>query len=605
MFDFIRNLFEKKQPKNKEQKPKDFDDETPKSSDVVTFPYDEYAEYGYDAYWRNRINKVLIVDNTDSERYEEFDKMEKEIPEIKAALDLHTDYTIYPNAEDDSKMFKITSEEANIREKIEEIENRTGLQEKLYRMIRNMLKYGDNVEEIVTNVEGNRFMGFRWINIKTIVPVMDNGFPKTEPSMTQVIDDRVVATFNDTEVFHLSLNTDSERYSKFGKGMSILECSRMLYRQLKLMEEGMMITRLSRANQNYALIVDVGELQGDDALNYLDHFKKRVTRKKYYNPQTKQWNWEYNPLSVVEDIMVPTRQGSGGNVVPLNNTANVGKDIDDILYIQDKLIYSTGCPKLLIGKEVDVNSKSTSDNQVAAFLRRIRRIQTIITPQLKKLYQNVLRIEGFDVSLESLKVVFPSSTTVDEERKAAILRVQTEVARVLKIDLQAVDNMYIYTKVLGMSEREAEAYNEKIEQYKQDEEQKEIDKLKKMQSLGLLNTSSNSSTGSISGIAKKVGGNSGSSNAYNPNRPHSYKKSPSNKSGKMTGGSGTSTGSTSWGKEESYGEEVELTYDELLNVVKDKLTKEQYDSFMEHQKLINSDENLKSAVLELIEILKD
>lgn len=598
MFDFIKNLFEKKQTPKPAAK-KDFDDEEPKKSNVQTFPYDEASTYGYDAYWRNRINKVLIIDNNDSTRYDEFDKMDLEIPEIRMALDLHADYIIYPNNEDESKMVKITSEEANIREKIEEVENRIGLQEKLEPMIRAMLKYGDNVEELVTNVEGNRFMGFRNVPIKTIVPVMDNGYPMTNPSMTQVIDDRVVAEFDDTEVFHLSLNTDRERYCKYGKGMSILEGSRMLYRQLKLMEEGMMITRLSRANQNYALIVDVGELQGDDALNYLDHFKNRVTRKKYYNPQTKQWNWEFNPLSVIEDIMVPTRQGSGGNVIPLNNTANVGKDIDDIQYIQDKLIYSTGCPKLLIGKEVDVNSKSTSDNQVAAFLRRIRRIQTIITPQLKKLYQNILKIEGYNVSLESLKVIFPSGTTVDEERKAAILRVQTEVARVLKIDLQAIDNMYIYTKVLGMSEREAEAYIKEVDKYKEDEEKKELDKLKKMQSMGLLNTSSANSAS-----VPKVGNGSSNGSNYNPNRPKNYKKSPSNKSGKMTGGSGTSVGSSNWGKEDFEHETVELTYDELMNVIKEKLTEKQYEEFLKHKELIEKDESLRNAVLDLIALME-
>ena len=125
----------------------------------------------------------------------------------------------------------------------------------------------------------------------------------------------------------------------------MLEKSRLLYRQVKLMEEGVMISRLSRANQNYAIIVDVGDLQGEDALSFLDQYRKRVTRRKYVDSRTGKWAWNYNPLSVIEDIMVPTRAGSGGNVVALNNNMPLEKTLKILCTSQDKLIYSTGTLK--------------------------------------------------------------------------------------------------------------------------------------------------------------------------------------------------------------------------------------------------------------------
>jgi hypothetical protein len=443
-------------------------EEKPKSTAILN----EDDDYMVGDYWTTRIKEVLRVDESDRSRYTELHLMDNEVPELAAALDVNADYIVYPNENDKSKTVKVTSTNAKAQAKIDEIEERVSVQNQLYPMIRSMLKYGDNAEELVTNVDANKFLGFRNIPIKTMVPVMLDGFPNMEPRIVQVIAGKQHAKFNDNEVFHLCLRTDRERYCRYGKGVSMMEHSRLLYRQQRLMEEGVMITRLSRANQNYAIIVDVGELQGEDALAFLDAYKKRVTRRKYIDQRTGKWSWSYNPLSVIEDIMVPTRAGSGGNVVALNNNSSTGKNIEDIMYFQDKLIYSTGTPKILIGKEVDTNSKSTSDNQMIGFLRRIRRNQLIITPDIKKLYQNILRIEGVEVDLNELNVVWPLSMTVDEERKMATEKIRAEIAKILRVDIGCVDDRFIYTNILGMSESEADEMEDRVATMREDEDER-------------------------------------------------------------------------------------------------------------------------------------
>lgn len=420
-------------------------------------------------YWSGRIKDTLKVDDTDINRYVEVELMDLEVPELATALDVNADYIVYPNENNKNKTVNITSTNIKAQNKIDEIESRISVQQQLFPMIRSMLKYGDNAEEIVTNVDRNIVLGFRNIPIKTLVPVMVDGFPNHDPRIVQQIGGKRVAEFKSEEVFHLSLNTDRGRYCRYGKGVSMLEKSRLLYRQVKLMEEGVMVSRLSRANQNYAIIVDVGDLQGEDALAFLDQYRKRVTRRKYVDSRTGKWAWNYNPLSVIEDIMVPTRAGSGGNVVALNNNSNTGKNIEDIMYFQDKLIYSTGTPKILIGKEVDTNSKSTSESQMIVFLRRIRRIQFSITPALKELYKNMLAIEGVYVTLDELHVQWPSSMTVDEERKMLIEKLKAEVAKILRVDIGCVDDLFIFTKILGMSEIEAEHLKARVDAQKEDD----------------------------------------------------------------------------------------------------------------------------------------
>ena len=430
---------------------------------------DAFGENLIGDYWSSRVKDALKVDDTDINRYIEVDLMDLEVPEISTALDVNADYIVYPNENNKNKTVNITSTNVKAQNKIDEIESRISVQQQLFPMVRGMLKYGDNAEEIVTNVDRNLVLGFRNIPIKTVVPVMIDGFPNNDPRIVQHICGKRVAEFKAEEVFHLSLNTDRGRYCRYGKGLPMLEKSRLLYRQVKLMEEGVMISRLSRANQNYAIIVDVGDLQGEDALSFLDQYRKRVTRRKYVDSRTGKWAWNYNPLSVIEDIMVPTRAGSGGNVVALNNNSSTGKNIEDIMYFQDKLIYSTGTPKILIGKEVDTNSKSTSDNQMIVFLRRIRRIQSSITPAIKELYKNMLAIEGVYVTLDELNVQWPSSMTIDEERNMIIEKLKAEIAKILRVDIGCVDDFYIYTKILGMSDIEAETLKDRLDAQKEDD----------------------------------------------------------------------------------------------------------------------------------------
>jgi len=500
-----------------------------------------------DEYWSKKIKNIIYLDDTDKTRYKELNDMDNEVPEISAALDVNADYVIYPNDHDNSKAVKVISTNTKAQNKIEEIESRVSIQEQLFPQIRAMLKYGDNAEELVLDLAGKKFLGFRNIPIKTIAPIMIDGFPSKEPRLSQIIAGAVHAEFNDNEIFHLCLNTDRERFCKYGKGVSMVEKSRLLYRQLRLMEEGMMITRLSRANQNYAMIVDVGELQGDEALAFLDSYKKRIMRRKYINPQTGQWSWEYNPLSVIEDIMVPTRAGSGGNVIPLNNNANTGKDIEDIMYCEDKLIYSTGTPKLLIGKEVDVNSKSTSDNQMGNFLRRIRRIQTIITPAIKGLYQNILAVEGVPVSLDELDVVWPLSLTIDEERKMTIEKIKCEIAKMLMVDMDVIDDIFIYNRVLGMTQDEASEMQRRMKIAREERQEKADALLAKQKAAGVA---------------------AGDDEEDNEEEP------------------------------------APKTKEELIKIVKGKLSESEFKEWEKMQKIINKNPKFGGLVLNLIDLLQ-
>lgn len=404
--------------------------------------------------WENYIETKLDRNASDKRKYLDYDLMDEEVPEMSSALDVNADFIVYPSDTAKTEIFKVTHNRSSIQKKINDITLRTNMQQEFYTMVRNALKYGDNFEEIIFTNDRKKVLGFRHISVRTMIPNVENG-NFMSPAYLQVNDvGKTIASLDENEIFHLCLALDRNRYVKYRKGVSMLQFARLSYRQLRLMEEGLMITRLSRANQHYAIVVDVGNYEGDEALDFVDKYKKKIFRRKYIDQRTGNWSWEYNPLSVIEDIVVPTRQGSGANVIPLNNANMAGKNIEDINYFQDKMIYATHTPKIIIGKETDVNSKSTSETQMVAYLRKIRRFQSIFEPQIKEFYVNALTVEGVIVKSEDLGITWPISNFIDEERRWRIEKLKLDCASMWS-ELGLADDLFIYTVIMGMTEDEA------------------------------------------------------------------------------------------------------------------------------------------------------
>ncbi len=503
--------------------------------------------------WENYIETKLDRNASDKRKYLDYDLMDEEVPEMSSALDVNADFVVYPSDTSKTEIFKVNHQKSSIQKKINDITLRTNMQQEFYTMVRNALKYGDNFEEILVTKDRKKALGFRHIAVRTVVPNVENGV-FLSPAYLQVNDvGKTIASLDESEVFHLCLALDRDKYAKYRKGVSMLQFARLSYRQLRLMEEGLMITRLSRANQHYAIVVDVGNNEGDDALDFIDKYKKRIFRRKYIDQRTGQWSWEYNPLSVIEDIVVPTRQGSGANVIPLNNANMAGKNIEDINYFQDKMIYATHTPKIIIGKETDVNSKSTSETQMVGFLRKIRRFQSIFEPQIKEFYINALALEGVIVTKEDLNITWPISNFIDEERRWRIEKLKLDCASMWS-ELGLADDLFIYTVILGMTEDEALALQQRLD----DEElryQDEIDTMLANASDESDKTASEFETG----------------------------EDDDKKSGKEDEGR-------------------DATKEELLGFMLKKLGEEKFNKWMKVQEMLDKNPDMKQIVVELIQL---
>ena len=110
--------------------------------------------------------------------------------------------------------------------------------------------------------------------------------------------------------------------------------------QLKMMEDALVIYRLSRAPERRIFYIDVGNLPKLKAEQYLKDIMARYRNKIVYDSATGEIRDDRKFMSMLEDFWLPRREGGRGTeITTLPGGENLGQ-IDDINYFQNKLYQS-------------------------------------------------------------------------------------------------------------------------------------------------------------------------------------------------------------------------------------------------------------------------
>lgn len=114
--------------------------------------------------------------------------------------------------------------------------------------------------------------------------------------------------------------------------------------QLKMMEDSLVIYRLSRAPERRIFYIDVGNLPKIKAEQYLKDIMARYRNKIVYDSATGEIRDDRKFMSMLEDFWLPRREGGRGTeITTLPGGENLGQ-IDDVNYFQNKLYQSLNVP---------------------------------------------------------------------------------------------------------------------------------------------------------------------------------------------------------------------------------------------------------------------
>jgi len=128
-----------------------------------------------------------------------------------------------------------------------------------------------------------------------------------------------------------------------------------------MIEDSLVIYRLSRAPERRIFYIDVGNLPKVKAEQYLREVMNRYRSKLVYDANTGEVRDDKKFMSMLEDFWLPRREGGRGTeITTLPGGQNLG-EITDIQYFQKKLYKSLGVPESRLGADGGFNLGRSSE----------------------------------------------------------------------------------------------------------------------------------------------------------------------------------------------------------------------------------------------------
>jgi hypothetical protein len=114
--------------------------------------------------------------------------------------------------------------------------------------------------------------------------------------------------------------------------------------QLRMIEDAVVIYRITRAPERRVFYVDVGNLPKQKAEEYVRGLMQRYRNKLMYDPNTGEVQDSRKHLSMLEDFWMPRREGGRGTEIQTLEAGQNLSEMEDVKYFQKKLFQSLNVP---------------------------------------------------------------------------------------------------------------------------------------------------------------------------------------------------------------------------------------------------------------------
>ena len=243
--------------------------------------------------------------------------------------------------------------------------------------------------------------------------------------------------------------------------------------QLRMIEDSLVIYRLSRAPERRIFYIDVGNLPKVKAEQYLRDVMARYRNKLVYDANTGEIKDDKKFMSMLEDFWLPRREGGRGTEIStLPGGQNLG-ELTDIEYFQKKLYRALNVPESRIGADSGFNLGRSSEIlrdelMFSKFVGRLRkRFSGLFVDLLRTqmILKNISTPEDFDKMAEHIQFDYKYDNHFAELKDHELMTERLNIMVAIEPYIGTYYSRdYVKRKVLRQTDEEIEEMQQEMEE---------------------------------------------------------------------------------------------------------------------------------------------
>jgi hypothetical protein len=479
--------------------------------------------------YASRLPEVYSGHPNRIERYNQYENMDMD-SEINACLDIIAEFSTQLNTQNATPFEvnftdKPTDHEIDIiKKQLQQWVKLNKLDQRIFKLFRNTIKYGDQIfvrdpetfemmwvdmsklaRVIVNESEGKRPEQYVIRDINPNFQNMSVAAKTTTDYMTNPVTGSISGSANYTmpnggtgggttnsrfmmamnevcidakHVVHISLNEGLDIFWPFGR--SILEQIFMVFKQKQLLEDAVLIYRVSRAPERRVFKIDVGNMPSHLAMQFVERVKNEMHQRRIPTVTgggNNMMDASYNPLSINEDYFFPqTAEGRGSSVDTLQGGQNLG-EIDDLKYFNNKMARGLRVPSSYLPTGPDDSGATMNDGKVGTaliqeyrFNQYCERLQALICQKLDDEFKMFLKWRGFNIDSGLFNIKFNAPQNFASYRQSELDNTRIQAFQGLEA-LPYMSKRFLLTRFLGLTEEEVK---ENEEMWREERDQPEM-----------------------------------------------------------------------------------------------------------------------------------
>lgn len=243
--------------------------------------------------------------------------------------------------------------------------------------------------------------------------------------------------------------------------------------QLRMMENSLVVYRITRAPERRVFYIDVGNLPKSKAEQYMNNLKNSYKNKMTYDPESGTFQDKKHMMTMQEDFWLPRSQKGGTEVSTLPGGANLDS-IEDVQYFLKRLYKALNIPAsrleqdtltVIGGRAAEINR---DELKFSKFVSKIRKRFNMMFRDLLRselILTKVITDEEWKEIDNKIKFIYAQDMYLEERKHFEMTRDRLELVKDMQEHIgRYYSNAYIRSEILRQTEEEQEEQDKQIKE---------------------------------------------------------------------------------------------------------------------------------------------